>query len=83
MALLLASLKMVGSATGKRIIMLVDDLHSELDAEAQQRVYQRFEGLDLQLFISNIDTGLPQGFRAKDFKMFHVEHGTIRARNFG
>jgi hypothetical protein len=37
--------------------------------------------MDLQLFVSNISTGPPEGL-AKDFKMFHVEHGTIKPRNF-
>ncbi|MCG6889704.1 MAG: DNA replication/repair protein RecF [Gammaproteobacteria bacterium] len=81
MALLMASLQLVNRITGKRIILLVDDLQSELDSEAQQRVYQKLEAMDLQLFISNIGARPPAGL-AKDFKMFHVEHGTIKPRIF-
>jgi DNA replication and repair protein RecF len=80
LALVMASLKKVGVETGKRIILLIDDLHSELDDKAQKKVYQTLAGLDLQLFISNIDKQLPDGLQAKEFKMFHVEHGTIRPR---
>jgi len=80
LALVMASLKKVGVETGKRIILLIDDLHSELDDKAQKKVYQTLAGLDLQLFISNIDRRLPEGLQAKEFKMFHVEHGTIRPR---
>lgn len=81
LALLMASLKMVGHKSGKRIILLIDDLHSELDQSAQKKVYQQLAGMDLQLFISNIDSQLPAGLQAKEFKMFHVEHGTIKPRN--
>jgi DNA replication and repair protein RecF len=82
LALLMASLRMVGAKTGKRIILLIDDLHSELDIKAQRRIYQKLIELDLQLFISNIDDRLPDGLLVKEFKMFHVEHGTIRPRIF-
>jgi len=80
LALVMASLKMVGVQTGKQIILLIDDLHSELDNKAQSKVYQQLAEMDLQLFISNIDSRLPEGLQAKEFKMFHVEHGTIRPR---
>jgi DNA replication and repair protein RecF len=82
MALLMASLKLVGKKTGKQIILLIDDLHSELDQEAQQKIYRQLTYMDLQLFVSNIDDRLPEGLQTKEFKMFHVEHGTIKPRNF-
>ena len=82
LALLLASLKLVGKSRQNRIILLIDDLHSELDAKAQKLVYQQFSEMDLQMFISNIDSEVPDAVRAKEFKMFHVEHGIIKPRNF-
>ena len=82
LALLLAALTRVGDAVSSRIILLIDDLHSELDSDAQKRVYDRLQNLDLQLFISNIEAAAPAPLAAKEFKMFHVEHGTIRPRNF-
>ena len=81
LALLLASLELVSRSTGKRIILLIDDLQSELDASAQQKTYQKLISMDLQLFVSNISEQPPEGL-AKDFKMFHVEHGTIKTRIF-
>ena len=81
LALLMASLELVSRGTGKRIILLIDDLHSELDSRARQRVYQQLAAMDLQLFVSNIDGHPPEGL-TKDFKMFHVEHGMIKPRNF-
>jgi DNA replication and repair protein RecF len=82
LALLLAALRLVGEKTGKRIILLIDDLHSELDQVARESIYKKLLELDLQLFVSNIDRDVPVGIEAKDFKMFHVEHGTIKPRNF-
>ena len=80
--LLLTVLKQVNTNTGKAIILLVDDLNSELDARAQRLVYEHLSGLDLQLVISNIDATIPAPLEGKDFKWFHVEHGTIKPRNF-
>ena len=61
--------------------LLIDDLQSELDQEAQNMVYRQLLEMKLQLFISNVKTSLPAGLAAKEVKMFHVEHGTIKPRN--
>ncbi len=82
LALFLAALELVNRVRESRVILLIDDLHSELDAGAQQQVYHQLEGMDLQLFISNIDGRFPVGFEAKEYKRFHVEHGIIKPRNF-
>jgi len=78
LALLLAVLRLVSDSQENRIILLIDDLHSELDHEAQKLVYEQLSGMDLQLFISNIDSLVPDPIQAKEFKLFHVEHGTIK-----
>ncbi|MDH3635272.1 MAG: DNA replication/repair protein RecF [Gammaproteobacteria bacterium] len=78
LALLLAVLKLVSEKQEKRIILLIDDLHSELDHEAQKLAYGQLAEMDLQLFISNIDSVVPGPIKAKEFKLFHVEHGTIK-----
>ena len=82
LALLIAALKVVSHSCQKRIILLIDDLNSELDDTAQNTVYQQFLDLDLQMFISNIDSTVPGAFHGKEFKLFHVEHGIIKPRNF-
>jgi hypothetical protein len=38
--------------------------------------------MDLQMFISNIDGAVPELSGGKEIKLFHVEHGIIRPRNF-
>ena len=80
LALLLAVLRLVSEKQENRIILLIDDLHSELDHEAQKLVYEQLAEMDLQLFISNIDSLVPTPIKVKEFKLFHVEHGTIKPR---
>ncbi len=82
LALFLAVLKLVDDSRDDGVILLIDDLNSELDQQAQKQVYGQLEKLNLQLFISNIEALVPPAFEAKDFKMFHVEHGIIRPRIF-
>ena len=81
LALLLAVLKLVDQSRKARIILLIDDLHSELDQPAQAMVYRQLDGLDLQLFISNIEPTVSTPVAVKEFRMFHVEHGIIKPRN--
>ena len=82
LALLLAALKLVSRSNDTRIILLIDDLHSELDQESQNLIYQQLLEMNLQLFISNVETRLPAVLSTKEVKMFHVEHGTIKPRIF-
>ena len=82
LALILSALKLVNEKAPGQIILLIDDLHSELDESAQSMVYDQLDNMDLQLFISNIDESVPKPVAAKEFKMFHVEHGMIKPRKF-
>ncbi|MCP4289458.1 MAG: DNA replication and repair protein RecF, partial [Gammaproteobacteria bacterium] len=82
LVLLLAVLKLVNETSKDPVILLIDDLHSELDKHGQKLIYQQLLDMDLQLFISNIEQVLPTVVKAKEFKMFHVEHGTIKPRIF-
>ena len=78
----MAALELVRRGNDSRVILLIDDLHSELDSGAQQQVYRQLSAMDLQLVVSNIEATVPAGVEAKDFKWFHVEHGIIRPRIF-
>jgi len=82
LVLLMAVLELVNNINLESVILLIDDLHSELDRHAQKIVYQQLLQMDLQLFISNIDKLAPSELGAKEFKMFHVEHGIIKPRIF-
>ncbi len=80
LAMIVSVLKIVRKKSGKPIILLVDDLRSELDEKSQQKVYRQLMDIDLQLFISNIESQVPTALQGKEFKMFHVEHGIIKTR---
>jgi DNA replication and repair protein RecF len=82
LVLLLAALKVVSKSRQNRVILLIDDLNSELDNKAQTTVYQQLVDMDLQMFISNIDSAIPEAISGKEIKLFHVEHGIIKPRNF-
>ena len=78
----MSALEVVDTEVSKPVILLIDDLNSELDHEAQKLAYQQLSKMNLQLIISNIDASVPEELAQKEFKMFHVKHGTIRPRNF-
>ena len=80
LALLVASLRVVKSESTRPIILLIDDLHAEMDDSSLEKVYNELFNIDLQLFITNIANTVPKPLEGKDFKMFHVEHGMIKAR---
>ncbi|NNE64919.1 MAG: DNA replication/repair protein RecF [Gammaproteobacteria bacterium] len=82
LVLLMTVLKLVNDINREPVILLIDDLHSELDQHAQKLVYKQLFQMDLQLFVSNIDKQVPHALEEKEFKMFHVEHGIIKPRNF-
>jgi len=77
LALIVAALKIVRQNSDRSIILLIDDLNSELDEASQQGVYRQLTDIGLQLFITNIAEHIPAVLQGKDFKMFHVEHGII------
>jgi len=65
-------------ATGQECTVLVDDLASELDSGARQRLCSYLVELGVQVFITCIEpaTVVP-ALGGNPFKMFHVEHGTL------
>ncbi|MGH8493121.1 MAG: DNA replication/repair protein RecF [Moraxellaceae bacterium] len=68
-------------STGRNCVLLVDDLASELDAEARGRLIDYLATSGAQVFITAIE---PEAVRpaldrtGEGYKMFHVEHGNIR-----
>lgn len=83
-ALKLSQIELLREA-GRSCVLLVDDLASELDAGARQRLIDYLAASGAQVFITAIEQeavaplllgiGLIQG---EGFKVFHVEHGTLR-----
>ena len=79
--LLLAQTKIIGQRRGESPVLLVDDLHSELDSDHYNRLLSLIINQNLQSFITSLN------FQPlKDFNqpgacgMFHVEHGEVSAQ---
>ena len=70
---------MVNEFTGKPAILLVDDMASELDKKAITKVLNIFKILEAQIFLTFIEVNETYLSRDQEFKLFHVEHGIIRA----
>lgn len=74
-------LSQVDVLKGKQTVLLVDDLASELDVSARERLLGYLVQSKAQVFISSIEESsvLPALQRMnQDYKVFHVEHGTIK-----
>ncbi|MGD8497791.1 MAG: DNA replication and repair protein RecF, partial [Chromatiales bacterium] len=64
--------------TGKRGLVLVDDLPSELDSERRGVLSEALAASGAQVMVSAIErTGVPVACWS-DQRVFHVEHGDIR-----
>ena len=79
-ALQIILLGIVKEKTNKTMVLLVDDLGSELDVSSQKLILNLLTKTGVQLFITNIDKSTSSSLRDKEYKMFHVEHGIIKAR---
>lgn len=77
-ALYIAQIILVNESTAKPVVILIDDLTAELDAETVLTILQTLKKLQAQIFLTVID--LPDYLLAQDqeVKLFHVEHGIIR-----
>jgi DNA replication and repair protein RecF len=76
-AFLLAQIRLQQSRHTPLGSLLLDDLSSELDESAQQRVLQALRELGIQTFVSQIAGNLVDRSGWSDVREFHVEHGVI------
>lgn len=76
-AFLLAQIRLQRSRQSPLGSFLFDDLSSELDESAQQRVLQALRELGIQAFVSQIAGDREDYSGWSDFREFHVEHGII------
>lgn len=79
-ALWLAQVRMFGQGTGRRSLLLVDDLAAELDGDRLMRFLELLGEQEVQKVLTAIDhddigrTGLGEG------RVFHVEQGVLTVR---
>jgi len=79
-ALRVAQTRLLRQQTGRRCILLVDDLPAEMDVEHQRRLCALLGGLDMQLFLTCIspdELSRVDWSESKQKKMFHVKQGCV------
>ncbi len=77
--LYLAQLSHLYQRTGKRGVVLVDDLLSELDRQAGQAVINHLLSSGHQVFATTTEAEQPL-LTGRGVEMFHVEHGRVTKR---
>ena len=77
--LILSQIYLVQKVSDKQIIILIDDINSELDENSVKYVLKKLKNKKNQLFVTSIENNeyLYQSY--EEYKMFHVEHGMIKA----
>lgn len=76
-ALLLTQAGLFNLRTGKRCLLLIDDVAAELDQAHRRRLMQLLAGMDIQLFVTAIEPEALMTELGGEMKMFHVEHGNV------
>jgi DNA replication and repair protein RecF len=76
-ALRLAQIEVVHTSSGRRCLVLVDDLPAELDEKHRRRVMTMLAKQDAQAFVTATDSALVAEAEWREQKVFHVEHGLL------
>jgi DNA replication and repair protein RecF len=77
-AMKLSQVLLLKETTGKRCVLLLDDLGAELDDNRIQSFCEFLRSLDSQIFMTGTHlNGFNDFFSADQMKMFHVEQGEI------
>ncbi len=76
--LIIAQLILLGRKVDKNLILLIDDISSELDDVSLDYILEKISQIDLQIFITNINLKENLYRHHKEYKLFHVEHGMIK-----
>jgi DNA replication and repair protein RecF len=77
-ALMLAQAGLFTEVTGKRCVLLIDDIAAELDQEHRERLLGVISELNVQTFITVIDPSSLPLEDLEDKKMFHVERANVQ-----
>lgn len=76
--MILSQIIFISQFSNKKVILLIDDLESELDVNTVESILKKISEHTLQVFISLIKPSFELFSHNQDYKMFHVEHGIIR-----
>jgi DNA replication and repair protein RecF len=73
--LVLAQAKFLDDVQGRRPLVLVDDLASELDDESRGRFFSQLRALGAQVFVTTVSRELVETADWEGLRVFHVERG--------
>ena len=77
----IAQLLLYSKQAERRCVLLFDDLPAELDQTNQNKIMSILSELDIQLFITAIDSTQINTKPWSHHKVFHVEQGVVEARD--
>jgi len=63
--------------TGETPIVLIDDIDAELDAAAQERLFNALLQFKTQCFVTSLDPTIGRFMRENTFSKFHVKHNKV------
>jgi DNA replication and repair protein RecF len=73
--LVLAQARFLQDLQGRRPVVLVDDLASELDADSRGRFFAELQLLGAQIFVTTVSRELVETADWEGLRVFHVERG--------
>ena len=73
--LVLAQARFLSEFQGRRPLLLVDDLASELDADSRSRFFGQLQALGAQSFVTTVSRDLLETVGQGEIRVFHVERG--------
>lgn len=79
----IAMVKIIREVTNKNMLLLVDDLPSEVDEFTRGTMLQMLLNSEAQIFVTGIENKIAMEFRkyTNSVNVFHVEHGTVTPKN--
>ena len=79
----IAMVKIIRATTNKNILLLVDDLPSEVDENTRSTMLEMLLHSEAQVFVTGIENKIAKEFMnyTNSVNVFHVEHGTVRPEN--
>ena len=76
-AMFLAQAALLKEVTGKKCVILIDDLTAELDAQHRRRLLELLVAIRGQIFVTGTEANAFFLTELSETKVFHVEHGTV------
>ena len=64
---------------GRMLVVMVDEVASELDEESRRRIFAALGSLGVQTFVTTVSRGLVESGAWLPDAVFHVEQGQVRA----